>query len=195
MSELGFDLYLDNDTINELADAADRNLATPNDVENPTFKPGKTEGLGTWSELFVVRDTALEAPKDGPKDGSKMVFKAVLEVLPEKEGGFDKNAGKTHYYNGYIDKADLFDKSSKYYSMTARRLGVVNSLLAACGVPTDGGVAYAQWFNGEKPLVGQRTIATVRKYQYEKKVNGQKTGEIVTAVDIDGFLGLGGPSA
>lgn len=191
MTDANFDLYLDDSTISELADAADRNLATPTTDENTTFKAGKIEGLGTWSEMFTVRDTALAAPKDGPNDGSEMVFKVTLEVNGSKDGGFDKNAGKTHYFNAYIKKSDLFDKSGKYYQMTARRLGVVNSLLSACGVPTQGGVAYGQWFNGEKELVGQKVIGTVRKYQYEKKLNGQKTGEIVTSVDIDGFLAFG----
>ena len=186
-----FDLYLDDKTVSELADAADRNLATPTTDENTTFKAAKTEGLGTWSELMTIRDTALAPPKNGAQDGSELVFKVTFEINGSKDGGFDKNAGKTHYYNAYIKKSELLDKSSKMYQMAARRLGAVNSLLAACGVPTQGGIQYGQWFNGAKELVGQKVIATVRKYQYEKKVNGQKTGETVTDIDLDGFLAFG----
>lgn len=186
MSADMFDLYLDDSTVKELSAAADRNLATPAFEENETFKPGKKAGLGTWSELFTIREAALTPPKDGPNDGSVLVFKLQLDVIGSTEGGVsDKNAGKTHYLNLYINKADLQDKSSKFYSMTARRIGVVNSLLNSVGVSTEGGVKYGEWFNGEdKPLVGQKVVGTVRKYEYINK----KTTETVQSVDIDGFF-------
>lgn len=182
---MSFDLYLDDSTVKALTDAADRNLVTPCFEENATFKPGKEAGLGTWSELYVIRESALVPPKDGKQDGSVLVFKLALDVVGTAEGGVsDKNAGRTHYLNLYIDKADLFDKSSKFYAMTARRIGTVNSLLNALGVPTEGGVKYGEWFNGEdKPLVGQKVVGTTRKYKYFNK----KSEEHVISVDIDGF--------
>jgi hypothetical protein len=182
------DLYLDDATVQELTEAADRNLAAPTYEDNPTFKPGKKDGLGTWSELYVVRDTALDAPKNGAQDGSEMVFKLVLEVLGSKEGGFDKNAGKTQYLNVYIERPVLLNKSAEGHQMAARRIGTINSLLAAVGVPTTGGVKYGDWFNGkDKPLVGQKAIGITRKYQYTSK-KGPNAGEEVTQTDIDGFL-------
>jgi len=188
---MSFDLYLDDSTIKALSAAADRNLVTPCFEENETFRPGKKEGLGTWSELYVIRDTSLTPPKEGKQDGSVLVFKLALDVLGTAEGGpSDKNAGRTHYLNLYIDKADLLDKSSKFHQMTARRIGVVNSLLNSLGIVTEGGVKYGEWFNGEdKPLVGQKVVGTTRKYEYiNKKVNPP---EPVQSVDIDGFTPLG----
>jgi len=183
MSELG--LYLDDATVQELTEAADRNLAAPTFEENPTFKPGKEDGLGTWSELYSIRDAALAAPKNGKQDGSELVFKCVLEVLGSKDGGFDKNAGKTQYLNVYIEKPVLLNKAAEGHQMAARRMGVINSMLGAVNVPTTGGVDYGVWFNGkDKPLVGQRAIGITRKYKYTNK----KTDEVVTQTDIDGFL-------
>lgn len=192
MSELNlnFDFYLDDSTIKELDSAADMSLSAPTFDENETFRPGKEDGLGTWSEVFKVRETAIAPPKDGPQDGSQIVFKVTLEVMGGADGGFDKNAGKVHYYNAFIDKSTLGDKSSKMYPILARRIGTVNSLLKAVGVPMESGVNYAEWFNGtgeDKPMVGQIVKGTVRKYKYDNRRTGEKG---IKAVDIDGFNSL-----
>lgn len=188
---LNFDFYLDDSTIKELDSAADMSLSAPSFDENETFRPGKKDGLGTWTELFKVRETALTPPKDGKKDGSQIVFKVTLEVLGGADGGFDKNAGKVHYYNAFIDKGTLADKSDKMYPILARRIGTINSLLKAVGVPMEtGGVNYKEWFegtDGDKPMVGQIVKGTVRKYEYDNKRTGEKG---VRSVDIDGFSAL-----
>lgn len=181
---MSFDLYLDDTTVKELADAADRNLAAPTTDENPGFKMGKEEGLGTWPELVTVRDTSIAAPKNAkPGDDSAMVIKATLEILGTADGGFPKNGGKTHYMNVYIDKKAVFDRSHDMHALNARRIGTITSLLKAVGVDVSGGVNLDEWFNGEKPLVGQKALAIIRKYKY---TNRDK--EEVTQTDVDGFL-------
>lgn len=179
---MSFDLYLDDATVQEITDAADRNLATPTPEENSTFKVGKKPHLGTWSEVCTIRDSAVTAPKSDPTSKTKAVVKLTLEVLGSKEGGFDKNAGKTHYVNLYLDKAAIFDKSSSDHAKMARRAAVAMSAIKAQGVDVSGGINFDEWFNGEKPLVGQKVIAIVRKYEYVKD------GTDTPGMDVDGFL-------
>lgn len=178
MSE--FDLSLSPETVQEFQNASDRNLTAPALEDNPTFRRGKEEGLGTWSEKLRIRDTSIDPTKKDPTNQAKANFVLVLEVIGKADGGFATNAGRVHYHYGYIDKTELASQDPKVSGVYKRRLAVINSLLAACGVDISKGVpSYKEWFLGEKPLVGQTIVGVIRKYR------NKNTGD--TGVDIDGF--------
>lgn len=180
MSTNDFDLSLAPETIQEFANASDRNLTAPNIEANPHFRRGKEEGLGTWPEKVRIRDTSIDPTKKDPTNTNKLNFVAVLEVIGASDGGFATNAGRVHYYYGYIDKTELASNDPKVSGVYKRRLSVVNSLLGACGVDLTQGISsYKEWFLGEKPLVGQTAVAIIRKYR------NKNTGD--TGVDVDGF--------
>ena len=188
MSINDLDLAISGEAVTEYANAADRNLTAPSSKEeNHTFSAGKEPGLGTWTEAVRVRDSDITATKNAPSDATKMNFVLQLEVLGPTEGGFATNAGRTHYQYSYIDKQGLASSEPKTAGPYKRRLAVVNSLLSACGVDTTAGVAsYKAWFQGDKPLMGQKVAAIFRKYKFKNKT----TGEEGVGVDIDGFTAL-----
>lgn len=183
---MDFDLQLDAKTIADASAATERGLRTPTLEDNPTFKQGKEEGLGTWSEAFVVKDTTIGPPKKG---GDNPVIQVILEVLGKADGGFDFNAGSTEYAVYYIDRAALADKSDRLHRMNLQRVASVKSLFTACGyvMPTEGQLSFASLLMGDKPLVGQKVGGVVRKYRYTNKT----TGEVVTQCEVDAFLSLG----
>jgi hypothetical protein len=183
------DLAISGEAVQEYANAADRNLTAPaGKEENHTFNPGKEAGLGTWTEAVKIRDTDLLPTKNAPEDPSKFNFVALLEVLGPGDGGFPTNAGRVHNQYWYMDKAGLASSDPKTCGPYKRRIATVNSMLSACGIDTTGGVtSYKALLAGDKPLVGQSMAAVFRKYKYKNK----QTGEVVTAIDIDGFIPLG----
>lgn len=179
---MDLDLTLSPETIQEYANASDRNLTCPaSKEENPTVAlSSKEAGLGTWTEKMRIRETDLAATKSDPTNPNKFNFVVQLEVLGNEAGGFKTNAGRVHYQYFFIDKTGLASADPKTAGMYKRRLAVVNSLLSACGVDLAAGIAsYASWFTGEKPLVGQTVAAVIRKYR------NNKTNE--TGIDVDGF--------
>ena len=178
------DLTLTPETIQEYANAADRNLTAPSLEENPSYHQGKEAGLGSWTEVVKIHDTDMANTKSDPSNDNKFNFVTVLSVQGPESGGFKTNAGRTHYQYFFIDKTALSSADTRVSGSYKRRLATINSLLSAVGVDLAAGVAsYKSWFapNGtDKPLVGQTVVAAFRKYR------NTKTGE--TGVDIDGFM-------
>lgn len=176
-----FDITLSPETIQEYSNAADRNLTAPSSTEeNPTFHGGKEAGLGTWTEVVKIRETALSPVQKDPLNANKSNFVLQLEVLGPDAGGFRTNQGRVHHQYFYMDKEGLASSDPKTSGSYKRRLAVINSLLAALGSDmTKGVTSYKAIFEGDKPLVGLTVAAVVRKYR------NRNTGE--TGVDIDGF--------
>ena len=182
------DLTLSPETVQEYAAAADRNLTCPASVEeNRTFKPGKTAGTGTWTEVVKIHDTNITATKSDPNNSNKMNFVIVHSVLGPEAGGFTTNAGRPHSQYNFIDKASLASGDTKVSGPFKRRLSTINSLFKAVGMDLDAGVpSYKAMLapdSGDKPLVGQVVACVFRKYL------NAKTGEF--GVDIDGYMPLG----
>jgi hypothetical protein len=182
---MDFDLQLDAKTISDASEAGERGLRTPTVEQNNTFKQGKEEGLGTWTEAFVIRDTSIGPPKNG---GDNPVIKVVLEVLGAADGGFDFNAGSQQFAVYYIDRGALSDKADRLHRMNLQRVASVKSLFVACGytMPTEGTLSFASLLNNDKPLIGQKVAGVVRKYTYTNKT----TGEVVKQCEVDAFLSL-----
>jgi hypothetical protein len=175
-----FDLTLSPETIQEITNASDRNLTAPSPEVNPTFRQGKAPGLGSWAERVKIHDTSINPVKSDPTNSNKFNFVLVLSVQGPDDGGYATNAGRPHYQYFYMDKTGLASADPKVSGGYKRRLGVINSLLAACGVDLSSGVpSYAAYFTGDKPLVGITVNTVFRKYLNER------TGE--TGIDIDGF--------
>lgn len=175
-----FDLTLSPETIQEITNASDRNLTAPSVDDNPTFRQGKAPGLGTWAERVKIHDTNITSVKSDPTNTNKFNFVLVLSVLGPNDGGYSTNAGRPHYQYFYMDKTGLASSDPKVSGGYKRRLHVINSLLAACGVDISAGVpSYAAFFTADKPLVGMTVNAVFRKYHSER------SGE--NGVDIDGF--------
>lgn len=180
-----FSLFVDADTLNDVAKAADFNLAPPDPADNETFRAGSEPDLGSWTEALKIVETAVAYPKNGPQDGSQLVFKAVMDVLGPAEGGWKGNDGKTFYYNCFIEKAAL-KHGHENFKINARRLNIMKSLVAALGAATDKGVDFYAIFHGTndvKPMVGLTVKAVVRKSRYKNRA-----GQTVESVDVDGFL-------
>ena len=180
-----FSLFIDAETLNDAAKAADFNLSPPDPANNETFRAGAEPDLGSWTENLKILETTVAFPKNGAQDGSELVFKAVMDVLGPAEGGWKGNNGKTFYYNCFIEKAALKPGHEKF-KITARRLNIMKSLIAALGGDTKNGVDFSAMFNGtadHKPMVGLTVKAVVRKSRYKNR-----TGQIVESVDVDGFL-------
>ena len=176
-----FDLTLSAETVQDFANAADRNLTAPSVDDNPTFHGGKEVGLGTWTEAVKIRETALSPVQKDPTNKNKSNFVLQLEVLGPSSGGFRTNEGRVHYQYFYIDKESLNSSDPKTSGSYKRRLAVINSLFAALGSDMSKGVAsYKAMFEGDKPLIGMKVAAIMRKYR------NRNTGE--TGVDIDGFM-------
>jgi len=181
---MNFDLTLAPETIQEYAAAADRNLTCPASTdENPTFKAGKSPGLGIWTEAVKIHDTDIVPVKSDPDNPNKANFVVVLSVLGPEDGGFTTNQNRTHYQYFYIDKVGLASADPKVSGVYKRRLATINNLLAVAGVDMTSAVGYTALFTGDKPLVGMKMAAVFRKYR------NQRTDE--NGVDIDGFLKLG----
>ena len=178
-----FDLTLSPDTIQEITNAADRNLTAPSHEDNPTFKQGKQPGLGTWAETVKIHDTDIVPTKNAPGDKNKFNFVVTLSVLGPDGGGYKTNANRPHYQYFFMDKAGLASPDTKVSGSYKRRMAVINSLLSACGVDLSAGIpSYATFFKGDKPLVGLTVSAIFRKYWNEGK------GE--AGIDIDGFTAI-----
>lgn len=181
---MSFDLSLSPETVQEYANAADRNLTAPsgNDV-NPTFRAGKEAGHGSWTEVVKIHDTAIQPIKKDPLNENKFCFVFTLAVQGTDAGGFATNAGRTHTEYVYIDKVGLASSDPKVSGSFKRRLAAVNSLLAACGVDLAAGISsYKEWLEGEKPLVGMTVAAVLRKYRNNNNE---------TQVQADGFAAIG----
>jgi len=177
------DLTLSPETIQEYANAADRNLTAPSLEENPSFHQGKEAGLGTWTEIMKIHDTDMANTKGDPTNDNKFNFVLVLSVQGPEQGGSKTNAGRTHYEYAFIDKTALASTDTRASAPYKRRLATVNSLLSAVGIDLASGVAsYKALFTGEKPLIGHTVAAVMRKYR------NTKTGD--TGVSIDGFMPL-----
>lgn len=182
-----FSLYMGPEQIEETIKAADDSFQLPTPEQNPTVKQGKKEGHGTWTEVLKIVDSSESAPKGDPGSKTKRVFKLVCEPLGPQEGGYEGNLGKVFYYNCYIEKDKLFDKSHKQYRQMARRIAVMNSLIYAVGGDPSQGVDYAELFAGKddhKPFLGLTVQAVIKKDEYTK------TGELAPTptMDVVGFL-------
>lgn len=181
---MSFDLSLSPETIQEYANASDRNLTAPSGPEeNPTFHGGKEAGLGTWTEVVKIHNTAITPVKSDPNNPNKFNFVLTLVVQGPDNQGFKTNAGRTHNEYMYIDKVGLASSDPKTSGGYKRRLSTVNSLLSACGADLAAGISsYAAFFEADKPLVGRTVAAIFRKYR------NAKTGE--TGCSIDGFMAV-----
>lgn len=189
------DYVLNARTMDAVKDALDRSLKAPASAEeNPTFKAGAAEGLGTWMEAFIIRDTSWADPKTPRPGVDASVAQIQLEVLGPAEGGYATNAGAQHYHTAYIDFTSMADTASKMRGINFRRIGVLQQLVQACGYdPATQEISLEAVLNadanGLKALVGMRVGGVVRKYVYTKD-RGKATEEQVKACEIDGFCPL-----
>lgn len=158
MSE--FSLYVDESTVAAAAQATEP-LSMPDDVENPSFVAGKKEGAGSWTESLKIEETSLNA-KDGDPDTG--VFFISFTVTDKASA---KNAGRTYRYYEYLDKKALFDPKHEMHRWNQQRLNRINSLLRAFGVEPP--YKYEDYFNGEKPLIGQEVNAKFSRYSSMNK--------------------------
>lgn len=153
MSE--FSLYVDESTVATAAQATEP-LSVPTDVENPSFVAGRKEGAGSWTEELQIEETSFTQKEDDPDTG---VLAVVFTVT---EGVSAKNAGRTYRYYEYIDKKALFDPKHEHHRWNQQRLNRINSLLRAFGEEPP--YEYGNYFNGEKPLLGQKVSAKFSRY-------------------------------
>lgn len=180
MSNIETGLQLDARTINDATSQADSNLALPTAEENPTFRPGKKDGEGSWTESAKITATSLTSPADEP---TTKVFNVTLQITPEISL---KNAEKPFWYNQYIDMPAFGDPQHKHYKWNRQKLGKVNGFLTTFGWTVAEGekFEYGEIFNGDKPLVGKEVLIVVRKYSYINK----DTGASVPKTEIAYFL-------
>lgn len=162
---------------------ASRQLATPTPEQNPTFKQGKSEGLGRWSEVVTIREATAGPPKDRPESTTELVFKLKLEVRGADAGGFDApNKGRVHTYTVYVDKSKMGHPTEG--SFIRRNLAVLNSLLFALGHPQDQTIKFGDYFGDDTPLLGQTAEAVFNKYEY---VNKKKGGQVEQSFEVASF--------
>lgn len=166
---------------------ASRQLATPTAEQNSTFKQGKKEGLGRWSEVITIREATAAPPKDRPESLTEIVFKLKLEVRGEDAGGYDApNKGRVHTYTCFVDKAKMGHPTEG--SFIRRNLAVLNSLLFAVGHPQDQPIKYNDYFGDDTPLLGQTAEAVFNKYEY---VNKKKGGQVEQSFEVASFIPFG----
>lgn len=177
-------LILSKQTLESAADALDQSLKCPDPADNPTVKEGKQPGLGTWEELFVIRETDYGKPKNPRPGVNAEVAKIVLEVLGPEDGGCATNAKRLHYHMAYLDLDSLKNPADRMYGLNNRRVAVLNGLFKAVGLDAEGmdiEDILKPDANGDMQLKGQRVKGIVRKYTYSK------SGEDVKACEVDMF--------
>lgn len=178
MSEFSF--YIDATTYDEVMSAAEP-ISMPTVEENVTFVPGKKDGTGKWSEGLKIVDTSLGPDK---KDPNVAVFCIIAEITNDVS---DKNAGRPYRYYQYVDMVALKDRKHEHYRWNNQRLAKINGLLKTFGIDTAEGIHYEEWFNGEKPLQGQKVGAVFNRYKYI----GKQSGAEETRTEADGFFAIG----
>lgn len=164
MSE--FSLVLQPDEIDSIKeDLNDRSLKAPTAEQNPTFKPGRAEGLGTWEEVVKINDVVITPAKDQP---NIPVVKVVFEVLGEKDGGFSHNAGRNHWENLYVDAGAYLNPNDEKHDKARRTVGILLSLVDAAGVERDGAFDLLKCLH-EKVVQGQVVRMVVNKWSFIDK--------------------------
>lgn len=183
MSNDYFNFFIDEKTVAEINTNSKGFLARPTEEQNETLYV-KSESEAKWRELLEVRDTSYRMSDDE----KNAIFTVQFRV--HQDGYAQPNRGRVITMNYWISQEGLQDSDSPDHKKAIMNMTKLMGLLKVCGITleknSEGKYDIAQYFKGEKPMVGQVFWGIIRDYVYIPRNSTDKTP--TPGQDIDKFI-------